>query len=84
MAQVTATAALYVYINPSWTLLDEVQPASALQFPEEQPDPIEMQTQLEATHAQLRTANLLAIAGLAVGLIGLGVAVFGLIRRSKS
>jgi len=64
--------------------LDEVQPGSALQFPEEQPDPIAMQAQLEETQAQLRTANLIAIAGLAVGLLGLGVAVFGLIRRSKS
>ena len=66
------------------TELDEVQPASALQFPEEQPDPIALQTQLEDTQAQLRTANLLVIAGLAVGLIGLGVAIFVLIRRSKS
>jgi hypothetical protein len=63
--------------------LDEVQPASALQFPEGQPDPIEMQTQLEETQAQLQTANLLAIAGLIAGLLGLGVAVFNLIRRSK-
>ncbi len=64
--------------------LDEVQPASALQFPEEQPDPIALQAELEATQAQLRTANMLAIAGLVAGLMGLGVAVFSLIRRSKS
>lgn len=64
--------------------LDEVQPASALQFPESQPDPIDLQTQLADTQAQLRTANLLAIAGLAAGLLGLGVAVFSLFRRSKS
>ncbi len=64
--------------------LDEVQPASALQFPETEPDPITMQVELEATQAQLRTANMFAIAGLIVGLIGLGLAVFGLIRRSKA
>ena len=64
--------------------LDEVQPASALQFPESQPDPIELQTQLAETQAQLRIANLLAIAGLAAGLLGLGAAVFSLIRQSKS
>jgi hypothetical protein len=64
--------------------LDEVQPAGALQFPEEQPDPIEMQAQLEETQAQLRTANSIAIAGLVAGILGLGLAAFSLIRRSKS
>lgn len=63
--------------------LDEIQPASALQFPENQPDPLTLQTQLEKTQAQLRTANLLAIAGLAAGLLGLGIAVFALVRRAK-
>lgn len=64
--------------------LDEVQPAGALQFPEEQPDPIEMQAQLEEMQAQLRTANIIAIAGLGAGILGLGLAVFSLIRRSIS
>ncbi|GAB4577899.1 MAG: hypothetical protein Fur0022_06310 [Anaerolineales bacterium] len=64
--------------------LDEVQPASALQFPENQPDPLVLQTQLEETQAQLRTANLLAMAGLVTGLLGLGVGVTALIRRTKT
>lgn len=61
--------------------LDEIQPASALQFPEGQPDPLTLQTQLEETQAQLRTANTLAIAGLAAALIALGVALFALLRK---
>ncbi|NUM46308.1 MAG: hypothetical protein HUU38_16515 [Anaerolineales bacterium] len=61
--------------------LDEIQPASALQFPENQPDPLTLQTQLEETQAQLRTANLIAIAGLVAGLLGLGVGLFALLRR---
>jgi len=64
--------------------LDEVQPASILQFPEGQPDPVELQTQLEETQAQLQTADLIAIAGLVGGLLGLGVGVFSLTRRSKT
>jgi hypothetical protein len=64
--------------------LDEVQPASALQFPETQPDPLALQTQLDETQAQLRTAHTLALAGLVVGLIGLSIAVFALLRRNKA
>jgi hypothetical protein len=64
--------------------LDEVQPASILQFPEKQPDPIQLQTELKAIQAQLRTVQILAIAGLAAGLLGLGAAAFSLIRRART
>ncbi len=66
------------------TQLDEVQPASVLQFPEKQPDLIQLQTELKAIQAQLRTAQFLAIAGLVAGLLGLGAAGFALIRRTKT
>ena len=64
--------------------LDEVQPASVLQFPEEQPDLNELQARLEETQAQLNTANLIAVAGLVAGVLGLGLAILNLFRRSKS
>ncbi|NJN43673.1 MAG: hypothetical protein HC806_02350, partial [Anaerolineae bacterium] len=63
--------------------LDEVQPANILQFPDSQPDLVELKAQLEETQAQLRMANLIAIAGLVMGLIGVGIAIFSLTRRSK-
>ncbi|MCB9135376.1 MAG: hypothetical protein H6636_08110 [Anaerolineales bacterium] len=63
--------------------LDEVQPAKVIQFPQEQPDVVQMQSELQQTQAQLKTANLLAIAGLVAGLLGLVVGVFSLLRRTK-
>lgn len=63
--------------------LDEVQPAKVIQFPQEQPDAVQMQTELQQVQAQLKTANVLAIAGLVAGLLGLAVGVFSLLRRAK-
>lgn len=59
---------------------EEVLPASVLQFPESPPETTELQTAIDDLTAQLETARLLAIAGIVVGLIGLAVGAFGLLR----
>lgn len=60
---------------------EEVFPADRLQFPEAQPDARELQQRLEssvaALESQVRTARLLAIGGLALGLAGFGLAFAG-------
>ena len=60
---------------------EEVFPADRLQFPEPQPDARALQQELRdsvaALEAQLRTARLLAIGGLVLGLAGLGVGAAG-------
>ena len=63
--------------------LDEVQPAKAIQFPQEQPDVVQMQTELQQTQAQLKTANTLAMAGLVAGILGVAVGVISLLRRPE-
>jgi hypothetical protein len=61
---------------------EEVFPGSRLQFPQAQPDPLDMQEQIAVLEGQLETARLLAIGGLVAGLIGLVVAALGLRRRA--
>lgn len=64
---------------------EEVFPASRIQFPQAQPDPGELQKEFQADVAelesQLGTARLLAVAGVVTGLLGTGLAAFGLLRR---
>lgn len=64
--------------------LDEVQPASALQFPEPLPDPLALQASLEEAQRQARTANALALAGLVIGVLGLGLGLVSFLRRTKA
>jgi hypothetical protein len=59
---------------------EEVFPGARIQFPEAQPDPLEMQERLAALEGQLGLARALAIAGLLLGLAGL-VAAFWRGRR---
>lgn len=62
---------------------EEVFPAARIQFPEAQPDPREMQQQLDDLAGQLQTARTLAIAGVGVGAVGLLIALFSLLRRQR-
>jgi hypothetical protein len=61
---------------------EEVFPGSRLQFPQAQPDPLEMQQQIAALEGQLETTRLLAVGGLVAGLIGLVVAALSRRRRA--
>lgn len=65
---------------------EEIFSASRIQFPEAQPDILELQetfqTETDELQAQLQTLRLLAYAGLGIGILGLVIAVFAL-RRQK-
>ncbi len=62
---------------------EEVLSAGALQFPEIQPQPLDLQKKIDDLQSQLQTAYMLAVSGLIVGLLGLGLALFSFFRRSK-
>jgi len=66
---------------------EEVFPASRIQFPQAQPDPVKMQQEFQADIAELQsqvgTARWLAVAGVAAGLLGTGLAVFVLWRQRR-
>lgn len=61
---------------------EEVFAADRLQFPEAQPDPRDLQAQLDTLQGQVKTSRWLALGGLIVGLIGVGLAGFNLRRPS--
>ena len=63
---------------------EEVLSARVLQFPEAQPELLDLQTSVDALQAQLQTAYILAIVGTVLGLLGVSVAVFALLRRKSS
>ena len=54
---------------------DDVQPATALQFPQKLPDPTTVQSQISSAQSDAAQGRILGIAGLVVGLIAIGVAV---------
>lgn len=60
---------------------EEVFAADRLQFPEVQPDPRDLQTQIDTLQGQVQTSRWLALGGLIVGLAGVGLAGFSLFRR---
>lgn len=60
---------------------DEVQSLAPLQFPERVLAPSELQARLDAAESRANTAQALGIAGLVVGLLGLGAAAMSLLRR---
>ncbi len=60
---------------------EEVQTPDVVQFPNV-PDPVtSLSDKLAAAQAQASTAQLIAIAGVVLGLIGTGVGVYGLMRK---
>lgn len=64
---------------------EEVLPGNVLQFPEAQPDPAEMHTQIEDLQSKIQQANTTALIGIGVGGIGLilgGLALFMSRRKS--
>lgn len=63
---------------------EEVLSPNVLQFPEVQPDAVDLQNRIDGLEAQLQTAYTLAIAGIVLGVLGLGGAVFGILARRKS
>jgi hypothetical protein len=64
---------------------NDVQAATALEFPSANPSPAELQQALNEARQQAATANSLAVAGLITGLLGLGLAGYLLLRgRSVS
>jgi hypothetical protein len=63
---------------------EEVLSAGVLQFPENQPDPIEQQAALASLQARVQTTSTLALAGVILGLGGLGLAVFSLRRTARA
>lgn len=62
---------------------EEVLPASALQFPEAPPETAELQSAIDDLTAQLETARLMAIIGIAAGVIGIGVGAAGLVLKRR-
>jgi hypothetical protein len=57
--------------------------ADRLQFPEPQPEPRELVQRLDDLESDLQSARTLALAGVAVGVIGLLTAVFTLVKGRK-
>ena len=61
---------------------EEVLPARVLQFPESQPDLAEVQASITALEGRIQLAVIVGGVGVLVGLLGIGLAVFGLRRSS--
>ena len=60
---------------------EEVFSAARLQFPEAQPDPRDLQDDIEELTTQLESARTLAFVGIGVGVLGLIIGAVGLLRR---
>ncbi len=60
---------------------EEVFPAARIQFPQAQPDPIELQEEIAALQASLQSARILAYVGIGLGLLGFVLALITLLRR---
>jgi hypothetical protein len=61
---------------------DDVTAAQGLQFPDKLPSPGQSAAELSAALAAAETATTLAVVGIVVGMLGLGLAVFALRRRT--
>ena len=62
---------------------EEVLSANVLQFPEAQPDLLDLQNSVDDLDSRLQTAYILAIVGTVFGVVGIGIALFALFRRQK-
>jgi hypothetical protein len=60
---------------------EEVLPAAVLQFPESPPDARDLQASIDVLSSQLQTARVLAIAGLVLAVLGIGVAAVAILRK---
>ena len=63
--------------------IEEVLSNRVLAFPEVQPEPRDLQANIETPQSQLRIASILAIAGIVLGVAGLGIGLFSLLRSRK-
>lgn len=63
---------------------DDVQPISALQFPQKLPDAAAVQAQVNDAQAAAATARTLALAGIGVGVLGLVVAVVAIVQSREA
>jgi hypothetical protein len=66
---------------------EEVFPASRIQFPEPEPDVREIEQslrlELDALEADLQSSRIMAIVGIAAGVLGVAIAAFSLVRRES-
>lgn len=60
---------------------EEVLPATVLQFPESPPEARDLQASIDELSSDLQTARVLAIAGLALAVLGIGIAAAALLRK---
>ncbi len=62
---------------------EEVFAASRIQFPEAEPEPRELQQQIDTLNSELASARTMAFVGIGVAVLGLITAVIGLIKRNR-
>ena len=60
---------------------EEVVTAGTLAFPEAQPSAAELSAQLAAAKVQANTAQMVAIVGAVLGLVGAGLSLYGLMKK---
>jgi hypothetical protein len=60
---------------------EEVLPAAVLEFPESPPEARDLQASIDDLSSQLQTARILAIAGLALAVLAIGVAAAAILRK---
>ena len=65
------------------TTFDSVQSLSAIEFPEPQPDPLQLQTAVAEANTAATTARTLGIAGIVTGVLGLIVGALALVRSRQ-
>jgi len=59
----------------------EVTPASEFAFPEVLPSTRDLETKLTAAQAQTQTAQILALVGVVLGVLGTGLGVYGIMKK---
>lgn len=60
---------------------EEVVTAGTLAFPEAQPSAADLSAQLAAAKVQVNTAQMVAIVGAVLGLVGAGLSLYGLMKK---
>jgi hypothetical protein len=65
------------------TTFDSVQPLSAIEFPEPQPDPLQLQRAVAEANSAATTARTLGVAGIVAGVLGLIVGALALARSRQ-
>jgi hypothetical protein len=63
---------------------DSVEPLSAIEFPVERPDAVQLQSEIANVNAAAGTARTLGIAGIAAGILGLILGAVALVRAGRT